>query len=260
MDGFVVEIKKIPPVTRFLCISLISVSVPVMMQLVSPYKIVYFWGAVAGKFEIWRLWSSFFLGSGGINFIFEMVMLYRTSNELEEGPFARKSSDYACQLFIASGAIIITSIPLNSMLFLRPFLLCLVYLSSNLAPPGAQTSLYGLLTIPVRYFPFALLGMDLLMGGPAAAAQAVPGAIVGHLWWMGVFGTEIGGRGGVLTEWGIAPRWLKNWFGETGSPSAGRTMNAGGGVNVIPPRAREPENANTTFAHRWGSGNRLGNN
>ena len=150
------------------------------------------------------------------------------------------------------------------MVFLRPLLLCIVYLSSNLAPPGAQTSLYGLITIPIKYFPYALLGMDLLMGGPGAAAQAIPGAVVGHLWWMGVFGTELGGTGGgVLTEWGRAPRWLRNWFGEDDVSSSRRTLNSGGGVSVVPPRARAEEaanaNANTTFGHRWGTGQRLGN-
>ncbi|KAJ3992691.1 Der1-like family-domain-containing protein [Lentinula boryana] len=264
MDAFVAEIKKIPPVTRFLSISLISVTGTVLMHLVSPYKVLFHHSLVSGArgFEVWRLWSSFFLGSGGLSFIFEIIMLYRTGNELESGPYLRKSSDFAFQLVIACGAIIVTSVPLSSTLFFRPLLLCLVYLSSQLAPPGAQTSLYGLITIPVKYFPFALLGMDLLSGGPRAAALALPGAVIGHLWWWGVFGSEPGGRGGSMAQYGRAPRWLARWFGETsGSGASADSVRAtGSGVHVIPPRARAEEGAPTTHGHRWGSGQRLGSN
>ncbi|KAJ3714445.1 Der1-like family-domain-containing protein [Lentinula raphanica] len=264
MDAFVAEIKKIPPVTRFLSISLISVTGSVLMHLVNPYKVLYHHSLVFGArgFEVWRLWSSFFLGSGGLSFIFEIIMLYRTGNELESGPFLRKSSDFAFQLTVACGAIIATSFPLSSTVFFRPLLLCLVYLSSQLAPPGAQTSLYGLITIPVKYFPFALLGMDLLNGGPGAAATALPGAVIGHLWWWGVFGSEPGARAGPMAEYGRAPRWLARWFGESsGSGSnAGSMRGTGGGVHVVPPRPRAEENAQTTHGYRWGSGQRLGNN
>ncbi|KIK58363.1 hypothetical protein GYMLUDRAFT_695257, partial [Collybiopsis luxurians FD-317 M1] len=131
----------------------------------------------------------------------------------------------------------------------------------HLSPPGTQISLYGLIIIPFKYFPYALLGMDLLMAGPGAAAQAIPGAVVGHLWWMGVFGTELGGtQGGVLTEWDRTPKWSRSWFGEDGSPATGRTLNLGGGVNVVPSRARAEEdaNANTTLGHRWEVGEQIG--
>ncbi|KAE9393078.1 DER1-domain-containing protein [Gymnopus androsaceus JB14] len=265
MEAIVAELKKIPPVTRFLCISLVSVSGPVFMNLISAYKILYHYEPVVTKLQVWRLWSSFFLGSRGLSFIFEMIMLYRTANELEQGPYLRKSADLAYQLVIASGAIIVTSIPVNGMLFFHPFLLCIVYLSSQLAPPGSQTSLYGLVSIPVKYFPFALLGMDLLNGGPQGAALSVPGMIVGHLWWVGIWGSELGGRGGPMAAYGRAPRWLARWFGEESAPTnagpgAGSGANSGSGVHVVAPRARADEatNAPTTHGHRWGSGQRLG--
>jgi hypothetical protein len=56
------EIQKIPPVTRFLCGSTLAVSLPVMLQVVSPYKIVFVREFVTSNFEIWRPLTSFFLG------------------------------------------------------------------------------------------------------------------------------------------------------------------------------------------------------
>ncbi len=76
--GFWNEIRKIPPVTRFLCGSSLAVSLPVMLQLLSPYKVVFVRSLVTQNFEVcfhaqrerlrsdeaqlWRIWSSFFFG------------------------------------------------------------------------------------------------------------------------------------------------------------------------------------------------------
>ena len=77
--GFWNEIRKIPPVTRFLCGSSLAVSLPVMLHLLSPYKVIFVSAFVTQKFEVrvhaqreyllsdgaqlWRIWSSFFFGS-----------------------------------------------------------------------------------------------------------------------------------------------------------------------------------------------------
>ncbi|KAF7319282.1 Derlin [Mycena chlorophos] len=265
MNDLVAEIKKIPPVTRLLCISSVAVTVPVMAKMLSPYHIFYSSEKVFWELEVWRLYTSFFLGSGGLNYLFELAMLYRTMNDIESGPYAQKSADLAWQLLVASISIIITSIPVSSFFFTRPFVLCIVYLGSSLAPPGAQTSLFGLFTFPVRWFPYVMLGMDLL-SGPGAVAASLPGAIVGHLWWWGIWGSDTGGTrgGGVLYPWGAAPAWFANWMQQTptvpGAPEPGRA-NAGGGVHIIAPRRTTdaPEAGGRTTGYNWGSGgNRLG--
>jgi hypothetical protein len=50
--GFWDELRKIPPVTRFLCGSSLAVSVPVMMQLLSPYKVIFVRALVTQRFEV----------------------------------------------------------------------------------------------------------------------------------------------------------------------------------------------------------------
>lgn len=193
-------------------------------------------------------------------------MLYRNSNQLEEGYYPGRSADYAWQLLWACAGIIVRrslypdvspwfkrlqalNIPLRSFVHGRPLLLALTYLTSKLAPPGTQTSLFGLITLPVAYFPYALIFLDLLMGGPAAAAASITGAVIGHVWWWGVFESR---------QWiniGRAPEFLKDWIDGDGR----RPGNLGGGVQVIPPRRREREqNTGTSTGHQWGSGRRLG--
>lgn len=51
-DSFWAEIRKIPPVTRFLCGSSLAVSVPVMLQMMAPYKLLFVWDLVVGRFEV----------------------------------------------------------------------------------------------------------------------------------------------------------------------------------------------------------------
>ncbi|KAJ6600009.1 Der1-like family-domain-containing protein [Mycena vulgaris] len=274
MSELIAEIRKIPPVTRFLCFSSLGIFLTTAMGLVSPYKIVYTYSLVFNQLQIWRLYTSFFFGSSGINYIFELVMLYRTSDQLESGPYLHKSADLAWQLIAASIGIIITSIPVGSSVFFRPLLLCIAYIGSALAPVGAQTSIMGLVNLPVKYLPYIMLGMDLLMGGPGAVAHALPGAVIGHLWWWGVWGPEVGGAGGVLQPWSAAPQWFRDWMGEGNAPpptarrADGTTgANAGSGVHVIPPRRQVQETraapattttTTTTTGYQWGQGQKLG--
>ena len=180
--------------------------------------------------------------------------------------YVGRSADYAWQLFWAACAIVVSTIgilellrnlskpilqamniPLGSFLHTRALLVCLTYLSSRLAPPGSQTSLWGLLTIPVVYFPYALIAMDFFISGPSAAAISVTGAVVGHLWWWGVHDTR------ALRSYASAPTWLSNWIDGPRRPEGARSS---GGVHVVPPRRREEPGA--PAGHSWGSGQRLG--
>jgi len=160
--GFLDEIRKIPPVTRFLCVSWFAVSVPVMLELLSPYQVKFVPKLVIQRFELWRIWSSFFVGRVGfsrcLSNLFDLVMLYRSSNALELDRYSRRSPDYAWQLTLAAGAIIVLNLPLDSFVFMRPLTLCILYLSSALAPAGYQTFFMGLITIPVEYLPYAMIG------------------------------------------------------------------------------------------------------
>ena len=50
--GIIDELNKIPPVTRFLCGATLAVTLPVNLQLVSPYSIVFVKDYVIRNFEV----------------------------------------------------------------------------------------------------------------------------------------------------------------------------------------------------------------
>ena len=136
------------------------------------------------------------------------------------------------------------------------FLNCLTYLMCALAPPGAQTSVMGLITIPVKYFPYALLAIDVFND---RASESITGMIVGHLWWWLVWGAGTGAGSveqGRFAGLALAPRWLKDWFGERDGDRRA-TNRAGYQVQAPRQRAAQAAGARPT-GHNWGSGQRLG--
>jgi len=260
MDQLIAEIKKIPPVTRFVCGSSLAVTLSVLMGAVAPYSVLFVKDYVFKKYQVWRLYTAFFLGGGGFNYIFEFIMLYRAMNDLETRSYSGRSADLAWQVMWACAGIVAATWPLNCFVFTKPFLTCLIYIYSSLAPPGAMTSIMGLITLPIKYYPYVMIGLDLLMAGPQVAAQSVAGAVVGHAWWWSVWGGELGSQG-VLSSYARAPQWMRNLLGETGTrppPAAGGTAAglAQSGIHVS--TSRQATQSTTSTGHTWGSGRRLG--
>ena len=52
MNDIVTELRKITPVTRLLCGSLLGVTGPIIMGLVSAYKVLYDFPSVFNKFQV----------------------------------------------------------------------------------------------------------------------------------------------------------------------------------------------------------------
>lgn len=53
--SFMDEIRKIPPVTRTLVGATLGITLPVLLQLVAPYKILFVRQYVVERFEVSRL-------------------------------------------------------------------------------------------------------------------------------------------------------------------------------------------------------------
>ncbi|EJD05508.1 DER1-domain-containing protein [Fomitiporia mediterranea MF3/22] len=254
MSSFMDEIRKIPPVTRFLCAATLGITIPVNLQLLSPYSIIFIKQLVTQRLEVWRPFTSMFFGGSGIAFLFDFIMLYRNSNSLEEMHYAGRSADFAWQTFINSLSLLALNVPLSSVVHFRPLLLSLITLSSRLSP-NAMTSIFGLITLSHQYLPYALVTMDLFMGGPSAAAQSLTGVISGYAWWYLVHNTDAGRPG---ADFAKAPAWLADYMDQRGEgvvPGVGRVLNADGRRAAAAVRGAA---RSATGAYNWGSGHRLG--
>ncbi|PBK59046.1 DER1-domain-containing protein [Armillaria solidipes] len=232
------DIRQIPPVTRFLSGSLLGVSMLYMLEIVSHNALIYHFHTALQSYQIWRLYTSFFVGSGGLFFLFELLMLYHTSNQLESG---YDSADLAWQLFFACVAIMVPSHLLATTVFLHPLIHCIAYLLSARTPADESLSSYGFITLPAKYLPHAMLFIELLIGGREAVFRALVGVAVGYAWWRIVWGSEKG------AGWARAPKWAKN----LGS----RVMN--GCEKVADGIAKVFQCCRRGDDHNWGSGQTL---
>ncbi|KAK0207693.1 Der1-like family-domain-containing protein [Armillaria fumosa] len=248
MSSRLSDIRRIPPVTGFLSGSLLGVSMLYMLEIVSHNALIYRFRTAVQEYQVWRLYTSFFVGSPGLFFIFELLMLYHTSNQLESG---YDSADLAWQLFFACIAIMVPSHFLGTTVFLHPLMLCIAYLLSARTPPGESLSCYGLITLPAMYLPHAMLLIEVLMGGRDAVFRALVGVAVGYVWARVVCSNEKG------ASWARAPKWAKN--------SGSRVMN--GCEKVVDGVAsvfrccqrRGASGGGSGSDHNWGSGQTLVN-
>jgi len=264
MDQIWAELSKIPPVTRTLILSTLGVTLPCLLRVLSPYKVLFVPELVL-QGEVWRVLTAFLYGGSGITFLFDLMTLYRNSTALEEGQYSGRSYDYAWHMLIAAGVLLGINLPLSTYLFSHSLLLTLVTLLSRLTP-DAPINLMGLLSLPLKYLPFAMLLMDAVMAGPLEAGRGLTGVIVGFGWALAL-------ERGQLPS---APEFVRRWVGSgmrlaggagqggvvnpgrAGQPGTGFTGAAGGAGFGGTAGGRGQEVRAMTGGHNWGSGRRLG--
>ncbi|BGP55890.1 hypothetical protein JCM8202_002679 [Rhodotorula sphaerocarpa] len=176
------ELAKIPPFTRTVVGGILAVTVPVLLQVLSPYTIAFLPDRIANRFELWRLVTPFWYGGGGLNLVFSLVMVYRSLSELEDGHFAQRLADMTWAFILIGLGIIGLNTPLETPFLFAPFMLAITHLWAR-ANSTRQVNLYGLITVPALYFPFFMLGMDLLNGGPQAVLVSFTGMVAAHAYY-----------------------------------------------------------------------------
>lgn len=87
------EIRKIPPVTRSVVGLCLGVTLPVLLHVVSIYPFVFVPKLVTRKGQLWRLFTCFGFGGKGLPLIFDLFLMYRGLNDLEESHFQRRTAE-----------------------------------------------------------------------------------------------------------------------------------------------------------------------
>ncbi|KAI5476181.1 hypothetical protein MNV49_000342 [Pseudohyphozyma bogoriensis] len=231
MDQF----KSLPPVTRTVLLGAVLTTGPVLLALTDLYPIVFIPNRVFGKAEIWRLVTPFLYAGGGIPLIFDLFLLYRNLNDLEERHFQRRTADTAWMMMLVCSMIMAINYPLRNPLFFRALLLGLTHLWAQTNPTN-KVSLFGLITMPAPYFPFALLGIDLVKGGPGAALFGFTGVAAAHVYYFlaEIYPRQNGGRGLSFLQ---TPQFLIDQLGNGAPPSNTTGAQSGPGSGSGPYRA-----------------------
>ncbi|GAA6062973.1 hypothetical protein JCM10212_005732 [Sporobolomyces blumeae] len=291
------QARQVPPFTRSTLGLIALVTVPTLLHVVSPYSYAFIPHRVSANWELHRLVLPFFLGGGGIPVIFNTIMVYRSLKDLEVNHFRERLSDMTWAFILMCGAIIGLNTPLMTPILFNPFLMAIVHLWGQTNQSGS-VSLYGLVTVPAPYFSLALLGMDLLQGGPAAVVVSLTGMIAAHAYYyLSVVYPRNYPSSHLASNLFAPPQFLLNLLGNgpsvpssfapagagAGSTSSassrgfgtayrptgqalgggGQRLGGGGGAAGVTTGASTGTAARggggeRQASHRWGRGNRLG--
>ncbi|KAI5451137.1 hypothetical protein NCC49_002013 [Naganishia albida] len=176
-------IREVPPVTRFMLISTALVTFPVLLQMVSPGQVYLSWPHMRYKYEIYRPWTAFFFGGSGFPLIYDFFLIYRNGSSLEKDTYFGRTAEYAWANIMIACFILILNIPFGFPFLFRSLLHAQNYLWCR-SNPTMKISLFGLLTVPVPYYPAALIVLDLVLGGPSKGIAGALGMLAGHIWWF----------------------------------------------------------------------------
>lgn len=239
--------ESIPPVTRFLTFGKLITTVIGHYGMINPYLLILTWKDFYGRFQIWRPVTAGLFGGGlSFMFLFGIVFFYRFCKSLEEGAYRGKRAEFVWAVAIMWTFLSVGALLLELPIFGRSLELAIIYLWSQLNKEQIVNFFFGI-QIKAMYFPWALLGLDLLTGAPFT--MTLLGIAVGHaLFFLEYVYPEASGIS-ILPK---PPAFLRNWYPE---PQGANMAGFGG---TAPQGRARAERGGT--GHSWGRGNTLGGN
>ncbi|TIA91092.1 hypothetical protein E3P99_01240 [Wallemia hederae] len=235
------EINKIPPTTRFIILSTLSIT---LISLPFPSLVGMHTALVLP--QIWRAFTCFFILSKSLNGLFDLVILFRTSTDLEGSGGGRAGAAFAWGRIVDAMLILVLNYPINAYSLFRPFFLSLVY-TQSLSSPHSHVNLFGLASIPNNIYPYVILAIDMLLGGPVMVIVGLTGIIAAHFrHLMSISPSPVPAplRSIISTP----PSWFERWWIATDA----KERRTGYGTAYNPTQQRTQAQA-----HSWGTGRRL---
>ncbi|KAF2929484.1 hypothetical protein DAI22_05g060900 [Oryza sativa Japonica Group] len=176
--------NSLPPISKAYGTLCFFATVLCQLQILNPPFLALYYPFVFKKFQIWRLFTSFFfLGKFSINFGIRLLMIARYGVQLEKGAFEKRTADFLwMMIFGAISLLALSAIPFLDIYFLGvPMVSMLLYVWSR-EYPNSQISMYGLVQLRSFYLPWAMLGLDVIFG--SEILPGLLGILVGHTYYF----------------------------------------------------------------------------
>lgn len=234
--------ETMPKITKTLFAGSLGVTLAAHFGLLNPYSLIFNWGLIWNKFEIWRLVTSvFFFGKLGFPFLINLYFLYSYSIRLEQDVFQRRPGDYIWMLTICWAITMVCAYFFNLMI-VGPILSMAILYTWSSANKDMIVSFYFGTQFPAMYLPWALFGFNILLGG--SGMMELMGIFVGHVYFYFKFmhGRDFGGSNMLET-----PAFVKYYFPDEGQGVSG--FGQAPASRQAPREQRPPA---------WGRGHTLG--
>jgi len=222
--------RDLPIVTKWLFALSFGVTLAANFGVLDSIHLTLNFSDVFQQFEIWRLLTAFlFHGRLGFPFLIHMIFLVRYGQSLEQTMFSGRTADFLFFLGFGSTILLVAAYFLNLKILGMSLIMMIIYLWSRKNPNVVMSFMFGI-RFQAFYFPWVLVGFDVLMGGFPKAE--IVGIIVGHIYFFleDIYPATGGPR---LLK---TPQFLYNWF----------------------PSPYQRVQANNNQRHTWGTGRPLG--
>lgn len=166
-DGPLAAIMRIPPLTRSVVLGAITTTLSVESGLVDAAvlaldrKLIF----KRSRPHVWRLLTTFlYFGSPSLSLALNLVMLYESFNSVEGGrvPLARERIGLGSLIMLASA---LATTPYVHFPFLSSSLVMMVNSLQSFDNPEGMVRLYGHFPVKLKFLPFAMIVLSVLMGG-----------------------------------------------------------------------------------------------
>jgi len=176
-------LREIPPVTKIICSSSLLVQLLVYIQAISKYDLYFSLSHIFGKFQIWRLFTSFlYLGdSDSIQTFFSLMMLFQCSTRLEERTFRNKAADYLYFLLLGVTVMIGYASIVGFTNLSKSFLTMLLYVWSRYNQDVIML-IFGFLPIKAPYITWVYIVVDIIL--EEFIAYDILGVFIAHVFYF----------------------------------------------------------------------------
>lgn len=168
-------VEKIPPLTRYICITTFVLSLSVQFQLVSPLQLVLDVKQLL-KFQFWRLFTSMCLSSG-FALLMHLYFINSWLTSLESQTFRGRKGDCFMMLMFIMISLSVIGIAMGLPVLTNSFSMAIVYIWASQNPAQIVQFMFGL-TFKAALLPWVILGFDVLQGG--SPIPGIVGIIVGY--------------------------------------------------------------------------------
>lgn len=204
-DFLLGQVFRIPPVTRYIALSIALVTLLVYTDTVSPYSLFYS-PLFMKRLEVWRMVTTFlYFGKPTLDVFMHIVFLYRYSRMLEEG--CVNTSEYFWLVLVVSSILFGVSNIYGIPMLGTSFSATITYIWTK-RNPRAIVQIFGFISFPAFYLPFILPGF-MLLSRRSISLDDILGIVVGHIFYY---------FRDVYPRWGSnvlgTPCWVKRLFGE----------------------------------------------
>ncbi|KAL0483302.1 derlin-2/3 [Acrasis kona] len=235
---------SVAPITKYLVLGSVLTTVLTGFGLVPYYYLHLDFNSIFSRdLQVWRLFTNlFFFGGFSLNLLFNLLFLIQFSSKLENGHFEGRTADFAFMFLVGFFPMTFAAWLLGVPYLSFSYLTYLVYIWCNKNPEENLSMMFIPVTIPARYFPWALMGLHVLMGG--SPIGDLIGIVSGHIYhylddyYPRYYGTR------VLKT----PQFLYSIFPPTRMNGA---VHGFGGPQQRNPQPQQPAGRN------WGAGRRL---